>query len=265
MSLYNVNTDFCVLKCLVVCIQRKMSMPSIPMSREASPSDTMSCGDESVSSSHYAPYMGEYRSPYPFRRAIDQRQWQTAIEFINQDPYTFEKGPIDDLEYRQALINFASPTLLLNVSINNINTYPELLEVFLKTRDMNVQDNNLELTLRDFIYESTDLTAGSGGGGVQYNIIVKLMLEHGMSPNRLINGKSLVLLAFSAHNYILMNEILNHPQFVMLPEYLDIVNQQMAPLDQMRETMLQRLRPTSTLSNGSNEPSKKRSRYCFEE
>jgi hypothetical protein len=178
----------------------------------------------------------DYRTP--FQKAIDEHQYLAAVQIINLNPYTHEKGPIDDPEYRRALIDNAVPSSLLRIAVDN-SSYPELMDAFLKTRDMNSYDPNLDNAIQDLIYDSDDKT------GDVYRLTMKLMVDNGLNPNKQINGEPMFIMAFKAHNYSLMQQLLQNPNFVILPEYLEIVNNGMAPLDQMRETMLSRLRPAS--------------------
>jgi hypothetical protein len=222
----------------------------------------------------YTSMNDRYRNPHhELFEALKSGQYQSAVEYINGHHYElhsltnqdFLLGEeanhygvtlplVADPNFRRALILYADSYVLYKFGLDYKNQYPEMLETWLQQHRFNdVDDPDIMMMINDTINDG-------GHGDVadnENNLMIKLMLDYGMDPNSVIYDKSLFLTAFDANNYQVMSYIAQNPRFNPSPDYLTYINEKVSLLDQIRESLISRFRPTAQ--------SRKRTRYTFDE
>lgn len=171
----------------------------------------------------------------------------------------YHPNRMSDPQYREYILRNAAPSQLLRFS-RDTPQYPELFQRFLEIMPRDIENHP------DVMRMIEDLISDAGNSGPQeariYNDEIIAMFNAGLSPNVNIDGEPIFLYAFRVHDYPLMSYLITNPQLQLKPEYLDIINQELIPLDQIRETMIQRLRPSPY--GLIPEPSRKRTRYALD-
>jgi hypothetical protein len=202
---------------------------------------------------------GEYRNPnVQISDLIRMGDYEQAVNVVNSiDRHHYNDGPIDDPEYRRALINFASPQVLLYVGWLNVTQYPELLMSLGRYQNVDLSSQpQVSFILGDLVAEG--VYDAEGEAGERANEALKILLGNGfLNPNSVIDNQPLFMLAVSVRNISLMMMLLNLPNFIVRPEYLTYINTVYEPIDYIRETLIGRLRPTAG--------GKKRARYHLED
>jgi len=204
-----------------------------------------------------------YRTIDGFNEELQRQNYEGAVKLLNaMSEYDYNKGPIDNMYYRQALIQFASVPILLHLGWKNVDVYPELLNSLQRYQnlDWSEQDSILLRDIADMISDGGYDSEGSDG--VMANKALSIIVNNGfLNPNITISDEPIFQIAANTRNANFMNTLLNKPNFVVIPEYLTYINSIYQPIDYVRETLISRLRPMLSADSRS----RKRTRYSLDE
>lgn len=200
---------------------------------------------------------------------VDTTLWSVSIPTNNQTISFAEKvinyneslyswysntNELENVEFRNALLTYGTPDLILKVicSIGVFETYPDIANDFINRRMFLNLTSDSDICISDLICE-----AGYNGGTAEDNMnkLMFAMLDHGYDPNIVFSdGRDIFEFALESGNYALIDKLINMPNYQLNATHLQRLNTRATPLDVARESMIARLRPTSSAS-------RKRTRY----
>jgi len=182
---------------------------------------------------------------------------QAMITYTSAEKFpTLFRIIYESIEYsdlRQAYIAYGEPDELLKTALTYSDRYPDLLEGLLADQQKlaAVDQQTLQDAISETLHDGAEIHSGEGNA---YQQAIGQLLAADLDPNMLIQDKPLFLAALDAHNYGVVDLLLANPKFVMQPDYLEFIEEQLQPLTRIRNEIVRR--HGSSLLAG-----KKRSRY----
>lgn len=171
--------------------------------------------------------------------------------------------------YRQAMVDFAIPSVVLERDIGSLLCYPELRPAIIRDIDPNqhfmaaveyfddypflleallanknklaaVDNQTISETLASALTRTNDINFTDQAGNNSYQEAITRLLTAGLNPNIEVAGKPLLLAALAVNNYQLVKLLLATPGFVLHPNYVTIIDEKLQPLLEIRREMSQR-------------------------
>jgi len=201
-----------------------------------------------------------------FKAWLANRQYKEAvIHYVNLSLplYIAEyRLVLADVDARQALIEHASPDVLLRFSRSYFTSYPDITQGLLSNHQKlsAISEENLQATIIELLDDGSEADSGLDN---EFQQFLKLLIEAGLDPNRRVRDRPLFLAALDSHNYGIAQYLLSLPGLNLQLDYLTILDIQLQPILALRSSLAGRLGAVADADSGvaATETSRKRGRY----
>ena len=195
-----------------------------------------------------------------FKALLANRQYKEAVIcYVNLSLplYTAEyRLMLADVDARRALIEYASPDVLLRFSQSYFTSYPDIAQGLLGNHQKlsAISEDKLQATIIELLDDGSEADSGPDN---EFQQFLKLLIETGLDPNREVRGQPLFLTALDSHNYGIAQYLLSLPGLNLQLDYLTMLDIQLQPILTLRSSLASRLGSAAA----ATDTSRKRGRY----